>query len=100
VVTAVEGNGDLGPCKVLGGGGTGRQDLPGCEFFLPPRLVRVGATKDIVDLLMHLGEVTLGILGLLRLLGRLGRLDNLICKTLESVAISGLVLSLGWKLQM
>jgi hypothetical protein len=49
---------------------------------------------------MHLGEVTLGILGLLRLLGRLGRLDNLICKTLESVAISGLVLSLGWKLQM
>jgi hypothetical protein len=46
---------------------------------------------------MSLGEVTLGILKLLILIGRLGRLENLICKTLESVAISGLVLSLGMK---
>jgi hypothetical protein len=46
---------------------------------------------------MSLGEVTLGILKLLILIGCLGRLENLVCKTLESVAISGLVLSLGMK---
>jgi hypothetical protein len=44
---------------------------------------------------VSLGEVTLGILGLLLLIGRLHRLRNLIYKTLESVAVSGLVLSLG-----
>jgi hypothetical protein len=42
-------------------------------------------------------EVSLGILRLLLLIGRLGRPENLICKTLESVAVSGLVLSLGVK---
>jgi hypothetical protein len=42
-----------------------------------------------------LREVTLGIFGLLLLIGRLGHLENLIHKTLESIAVSGLVLSLG-----
>jgi predicted benzoate:H+ symporter BenE len=42
-----------------------------------------------------LREVTLGILRLLLLIVQLGRLENLICKTLELVAISGLLLSLG-----
>jgi hypothetical protein len=39
VVTAVEGDGDLGPSKVLGGGGSDCQDLPGYEFLLPLGLV-------------------------------------------------------------
>jgi hypothetical protein len=63
--------------------------------LLPLGLIQVGATKDIIDLLMCFGEVTLGILGLLLMIGRFGRLENLICKTLESIAVSGLVLSLG-----
>jgi hypothetical protein len=42
-----------------------------------------------------LGEVTLGILRLLLMIGRLGLLENLICKTLESLTVLGLVLSLG-----
>jgi hypothetical protein len=46
---------------------------------------------------MSLREVALGILGLLLLIGRLGHLENLICKTLKSVVVSGLVLSLGVK---
>jgi hypothetical protein len=46
---------------------------------------------------MSLGEVTLGILRLFLLIGPFGRLENLICETLESVAILGLVLSLGVK---
>jgi hypothetical protein len=95
VVTVVEGNGDLEPSKVLRGGRTDRQDLPGCEFLLPLRLIRVGATKNIVDLLARLREITLGILGLLLMISRLGRLENLIYKTLESIAVSSLVLSLG-----
>jgi hypothetical protein len=95
VVTTVEGNGDLGPSKVLKCGGSDCQDLPGCEFLLSLGLIRVRATKNIVDLLVGLGEVALGILRLLLLIGRLGRLKNLICKTLESVVVSGLVLSLG-----
>jgi hypothetical protein len=94
VVVAVKGNGDLGPSKVLMGGGTNRQDLPGCEFLLPLGLIRVGATKDIVNLLMRLREIILGILKLLLLIGRLGHLENLICKTLKSITVSGLVLSL------
>jgi hypothetical protein len=44
-----------------------------------------------------LREVALGILGLLLMIGRFGRLENLICKTLESVTVLGLVLSLGVK---
>jgi hypothetical protein len=91
----VEGNGDLRPSKVLEGGGTDRQDLPGYEFLLSLGLIRVGATKNIADLLVSLGEVTLGILGLFFLIGQHGRLENHICKTLESVTVSGLVLSLG-----
>jgi hypothetical protein len=39
VVTAVKGNGDLGPSKVLGGGGFDRHDLSGCEFLLPLGLI-------------------------------------------------------------
>jgi hypothetical protein len=79
VVAVVEGNGDLRPSKVLRGGGTDHQDLPGCEVLFPPGLIRDGATKNIVDLLVCLGEVTLVILGLLLLIGQLGRLENLIC---------------------
>jgi hypothetical protein len=45
-------------------------------------------------------EVALGILRLFLLIGPFGRLENLICETLESVAIPGLVLSLGVKMQM
>jgi hypothetical protein len=91
----VEGNGNLRPSKVLGGGRTDREGLPGCEFLLHLGLIRVEATKNIVDLLVDLGEVTLGILGLLLLIDWLGRLENLIGQTLESVIDSGLVLSLG-----
>jgi hypothetical protein len=36
VVITVKGNGDLGPFKVLGGGGRDCHDLLGCEFLLPP----------------------------------------------------------------
>jgi hypothetical protein len=46
---------------------------------------------------MSLGEVIIGILGLLLLIGYLGCLKNLIYKSLVSVAVSGLVLSLGIK---
>jgi hypothetical protein len=45
VVARVEGNGDLGPSKVLGGGGADRQVLLGCEFLLPLGLIRVGPPK-------------------------------------------------------
>jgi hypothetical protein len=69
MVTAVEGNGDLGPSKVLGGGGTDHQDLLGYEFLLSLGLIRVGTTKNIVDLIVSLGEIALGILGLLLLIG-------------------------------
>jgi hypothetical protein len=67
----------------------------GYEFLFPLGLIRVGATKNIVVLLVSLGEVALRILGLLFLIGQLGHLENLICKTLELVIVSGLVLSLG-----
>jgi hypothetical protein len=63
--------------------------------LLPLWLKRVRATKNIVDLLVSLGEVALGILGLFFLIGWLGRFENLIYKTLESVIVSGVVLSLG-----
>jgi hypothetical protein len=65
------------------------------RFLLPLGLIRVGATKNIVDLLVHLGEAALGILRLLLMIGRFGHLENLIYKSLESLTISGLVLSLG-----
>jgi hypothetical protein len=94
VVATVEGNGDLRPSKVLGGGGYDRHDLLGYELLHPLGLIRVEATKNVVDLFMSLGEVAIGILGLLLLIGRL---ENLICKTLESVVVFGLVLSLGVK---
>jgi hypothetical protein len=44
---------------------------------------------------MSLREVALGILGLLLLIDCLSCLENLIYKTLESVIVSSLVLSLG-----
>jgi hypothetical protein len=80
--------------KVLEGGETDRHDLTSCEFLLPLGLIRVGATKNIVDLLVSLREVALGIIGLLLLISWLGHLENLICKTFELVSVSGLVLSL------
>jgi hypothetical protein len=97
VATTVESSGYLGPSKVLRGGGFDRHDLPGYEFLFPLRLKQIGATKNVVDLFMSLGEVTLGILRLFLLIDLLGRLKNLICKTLESVTVSGFVLSLGVK---
>jgi hypothetical protein len=39
VVTTVEGDGDLRPSKVLRGGGSDHQDLPGCELLLPLGLI-------------------------------------------------------------
>jgi hypothetical protein len=44
-----------------------------------------------------LREVAHGILGFLLTIGWFGRLDNFIGETLESVAVLGLVLSLGVK---
>jgi hypothetical protein len=44
---------------------------------------------------MSFGEVDLGFFRPFHLIGPFGRLEHLICETLESVAISGLVLSLG-----
>jgi hypothetical protein len=97
VVSAVDDNGDHGPSEVLRGGRFDNHDLSGCEFLLPLGLLRVTATKNVVDLFMSLGEVTLGNLVLLLLIGHLGHLENLICKTMESVIVLGLVLSLGMK---
>jgi hypothetical protein len=39
VVTTVEGDGDLGPSKVLRGDGSNLQDLLGCELLLPLGLI-------------------------------------------------------------
>jgi hypothetical protein len=49
---------------------------------------------DVIHLLMSFGEVALGILRLFLLIGAFCCLENLICKTLESVVVPGLVLSL------
>jgi hypothetical protein len=46
---------------------------------------------------MSFGEITLGIFGLFLLIGPFGRPEHLIYKTLESVIVSCLVLSLGVK---
>jgi hypothetical protein len=46
---------------------------------------------------MSFGEVTLWIFEHCLLIGLFGRLEHLICETLESVAVPGLVLSLGMK---
>jgi hypothetical protein len=97
VVAAVKGNGDLEPSKVLGGGGFDYHDLLSCELLLPLGLIWVGATKNVVDLFMSLGDVALGILRLLLLIRQLGYFENLIWKTLDSVVISGLVISMGVK---
>jgi hypothetical protein len=65
--------------------------------LLPLGLIRIWATKNVIDLFISLREVTLGILRLFLLIGWLGHLENLICKTLESVVVSGLILFLGVK---
>jgi hypothetical protein len=44
---------------------------------------------------MNFGEVTLGFFGLFLFINPLGHLEHLICKTLELVTVSVLVLSLG-----
>jgi hypothetical protein len=54
----------------------------------------------MVDLLMSFREVTLGFFELFLLIDPFGRLEHLICKTLESVAVPGLVHSLGVEMQM
>jgi hypothetical protein len=46
------------------------------------------------------GKVTLGFFGLFLLIHPFAHLEHLICETLESVAVPGLVLSLGVKMQM
>jgi hypothetical protein len=46
---------------------------------------------------MSFREVAHGLFGLFLLIGPFGRLEHLIYETLESVAVSGLVLSLGVK---
>jgi hypothetical protein len=53
---------------------------------------RSRATIDIVDL-VSFREVALWIIGLLLLISLFGHLEHLICKTLESVVVPGLVLS-------
>jgi hypothetical protein len=94
MVATVEGDGDLKPLKVLRGGGRDRHDLPGCEFLLPLRILGDGSTVDVVDLLMSFREIALWFFGLLLLTGLLDHLEHLICETLKSNAIPGLVLSL------
>jgi hypothetical protein len=44
---------------------------------------------------MSFREVTLWFLGHFLLIGLFGRLEHLICKTLDSVEVLGLVISLG-----
>jgi hypothetical protein len=44
---------------------------------------------------VSLREISLWIFRLLLLIGLFGHLENLICETLESVVVPGLVLSLG-----
>jgi hypothetical protein len=41
------------------------------------------------------GEVTLGLFAIFLLIGPFGRHEHFICETLESIAVLGLVLSLG-----
>jgi hypothetical protein len=55
------------------------------------------ATIDAVDLLMTFGEVAIWFFGLFLLIGPFGHLEHLICETLESIVVLGLVLSLGVK---
>jgi hypothetical protein len=78
VVAVVEGDGDLEPLEVLGGGGRDRHDPSGCEFLLPLGLIGVGSTIDIVDLLMSFEEVAIWIFRLLLLIILLGHLEHLI----------------------
>jgi hypothetical protein len=62
--------------------------------MLPPYLIGVGSTVDVVDLLSF-REVVLWFFRLLLLIGLFCRLERLICETLESVVVPNLVLSLG-----
>jgi hypothetical protein len=70
-------------------------DLPSYEFLLPPWLIGVGSTIDVVDPLLSIGEVALWLFRLLILIGLFGHLEHLICETLELVTVPVLVLSLG-----
>jgi hypothetical protein len=92
-VPSMEGTNKLGFLRGITK--TDAHDLPSCEFLLPPWLIWLRATINVVDLLVSVGEVALGLLGLFLLISTLGHLENLICKTLESVTISGLVLFIG-----
>jgi hypothetical protein len=95
VVTVVKGDGDLRPLKVLKSDRWDCHDLSGCEFLLLPWLIRIRATIDVVDLLVSLWVVALGFFKLFQLISPFGHLEYFICETLESVTVSGLVLSLG-----
>jgi hypothetical protein len=64
-------------------------------FLLLPRLIRIRATIDVVDILLSFREVSLRFFRLFLLIGAFGCHEYLICETLESVRVSGLVLSFG-----
>jgi hypothetical protein len=94
VVAAIEGDGNLRSLQVLEGVRPYCHDLPDGKLLLLPRLIRVRATVNVVDLLVSLGEVALRILGHLVLLGLSSRLENFIDKPLQLVAVLSLMLSL------
>jgi hypothetical protein len=98
VVATVLGDEDLGPLKVLRGGGWDHHDLMGYEFLPPPWLIRIRVTIDVVDLLVSFEEVTLRFFRIFLLIDPFGHLEYFIYETLESVAVLGLVLPLGWKM--
>jgi hypothetical protein len=91
VITLVEGNRDLRRLRVLGGGRPYCHDLLGCKLLLPLRLVGVGPAEDIVNLLTSFREVTLWVFGLFILFRLFDRLQNLVRKTLPTVAALSLV---------
>jgi hypothetical protein len=78
VVVAIKGDGDLITLKVLGGGGCDHHDLLGCEFLLSPWLIRIGATINVVGLLVSFEEVALGFIRLFLLIDPFGRLEYFI----------------------
>jgi hypothetical protein len=63
--------------------------------LLPFCLIGVGSTADVVDHLVSFGEVAFWVFWLLLMINLFGHLEDLICKTLRSVVVPGLVLPLG-----
>jgi hypothetical protein len=94
VIALVEGDGYLGSLQVLEGSGADRHDLSGCELLLPLGLIGVRPTKDVVDLLESLREITLWVFCLLLLLDLFGQFEDFIREALQPVTVPCLVLSL------